>query len=81
MLLASATPTPIKRGYYAYHASMSAGSTAATISINGLPGVALTELGKSASAFGYIALPACSITVTLTGDAKLALEPVGRDHR
>ncbi|ESZ07259.1 MULTISPECIES: hypothetical protein [unclassified Mesorhizobium] len=81
MILVTATQTAFKRGYYAYHASMTSGSTAATISINGLTAVALAELAKSASAFGYIALPACTITVTLTGDAKLALEPVGRDHR
>jgi hypothetical protein len=81
MLLVTATPTKIERGYYCYQASIGTGTTAVTISLNGLPGIALADLAKSASALGYISLPECSLTATLTGDAKLALEPVARDAR
>jgi hypothetical protein len=81
MLLVTATPTKFKRGYYCYQASIGTGTTAVTISLNGLTGVALADLTKSASAVGYISLPDCVLTATLTGDAKLALEPVARDAR
>jgi hypothetical protein len=78
-LIVTATPTKVDRGYYFYQVSIGTGSTAVTISINGLPGIALTDLAKTASGVGYIALPECTLTATLTGDAKFALEPVATD--
>jgi hypothetical protein len=79
MILLNGIATDVKRGYY--FVQFTAGGTSATISINGLAPVALTELASTGAGYVYIALPECKITVTLTGGAQLALEPVATDAR
>lgn len=81
MILQSGVATTVNRGYYFYQSVMTTGSVAATVSINGLSPVSLADLSASASGVGYIALPECALTVTLTGDAAFALEPVALDVR
>lgn len=77
MILVTGVATRFKRGYYAYSAFIGTGTTAATINVNGIGAVALPEFATSASRVGFIALPDCVITATLTGDAKLAVAPAG----
>lgn len=81
MLLQTATATKVKRGYYFVQIAMTAGTTAVTISVEGLTAIAITDFAKSAAAYFYISLPDCVLTATLTGDAKIALSPVAVDTR
>ncbi len=81
MILANNVATKIKRGYYFVQIAMTAGTAAATISVEGLTPAALSDFTKSAASTFYVALPECVITATLTGDAKIALAPVAVDTR
>lgn len=81
MLLKAATPTRVKRGHYFVQIATTSGTTAATISVEGLPGVSLADFTTSAAKTFYVSLPECYITATLTGDAQIALSPVALDTR
>ncbi len=79
MLLATATPKRIKRGYYFVQYDIPTGALAVSISTEGLTATPLTELTKSASGYTFLALPECTLTATLTGTAKVSVSPVALD--
>ena len=73
MLFDSTSTQAVFKGEYVATASMTSGSVALSYSVDGLPAQDIDDAAWTTSATDSIKLPECSLTVTLTGDAKFSL--------